>query len=108
MKELFDMTRRERRGTIVVLALIALILAVTLITRQWRNEPPVTPQQEEMLRFDAATDSLAPPQAVHRGKPHSRHHATKKKSPEKSGKNSGKKSGKKSPTSAPMDPVPQF
>lgn len=104
MKELFDMTRRERRGTIVVLALIALILAVTLITRQWRDEPPVTPQQEEMLRFDAATDSVAPPQAVHRGKPHTRHHATKKKSSRKSGKNSGKNS----PSSAPMDPVPQF
>ena len=104
MKELFDMTRRERRGTIIVLALIALVLAVTVMTRLWHDEPPVVPHQEEMLRFDAVTDSVPPSQALHRGKPHSGRHPVKKKSPKKS----GKKSGEKSPSSAPMDPVPQF
>ena len=108
MKELFDMTRRERRGTIIVLALIALVLAVTVAARHWRTEPPVTVPQEQLMRFDAETDSLPSSQAVRPDKEQSRHHPADRKPVSKSGKKQDGKSGKKSPSSAPMDPVPQF
>ena len=102
------MTRRELRGTIIVLALIALVLAVTMISRQWRDETPVTIPQEELLRFDAVTDSAPSPSAMRSDKRQPRHHSADKKPVRKSGKKSDKKPGRKSPSSAPMNPVPQF
>ena len=102
-KGFFDMTRHERRGTIAVLALIALLLIATLAVRSCRPETPVTVQAEAVQQFDAATDTVQPPVRGHakRDKQAAKPHSPKKKKHDN-------RPRKPAPAPRPVDPVPQF
>ena len=103
MKDFFIMTRNERRGTIVVLALIALILLSTLAVRSCRAEAPVGLVDSAMVQFESDIDSahiyVKEPASANKSR------ATKRKSKKKKPSSRPSK-----PTPAPrrMDPVPQF
>jgi len=101
------MTRSERRGTIVVLVLIALMLAGTVAVRSCRTvEPAVLEQQAvEMEHFDAETDSVPMP-AVKRQQHSSRDSSRRSLRPRRTRKNKPPKLARPAPR--PMDPVPQF
>lgn len=59
LKESFQMSRRERRGTIVILALIALLLIGTLIVRSCAKSQPISfVEPDEIEQFEAAADSV--------------------------------------------------
>ncbi len=97
MRDLFEMTRRERRGTIVVLALIAVLLAATVAVRSCRPAQQIYFPTEELM----ITDTTTTPVPDKSGRP-AKHAKTKKhypKSPKKS---------KPSPEPRRLDPVPQF
>lgn len=99
------MSRRERRGTIVVLVVIALILAGIVISRGWREASPVPSTLVEQAQFDAVTDSVPSP-AVKSPDKRSRskqpsHRRDAKKRP-------ARKSPAPSSAPEPMQPVPQF
>ena len=100
------MTRRERRGTIVVLAVIAVLVAATLLTRSCRDDvPEQAARQVELLEFEHQADTTRlterPPKSKHRGKGKT------------TGRHSRKSKGGKPPKKSPapprrVDPVPQF
>ena len=103
MKDLFDMTRQERRGTILLLALIAVVLVGTLCVRSCYAHGDEFQYSSAVQEFEADIDSshvtVSAP-ATHKAK-------------EK--KRSAKKQHKKEPDSkrhdhSPrrLDPVPQF
>ena len=103
LKELFQMSRQERRGTIVILALIALLLIGTLVVRSCgedRSEDIVEPNEIE--QFEAATDSVT----VTVDKP------LKKKNQQHAKRTKKHRSAPKKsrPEDKPrrLDPVPQF
>ena len=101
--DFFVMTRRERRGTIVVLLLIAMILISTVAVRSCRSQVPSEIQQADMVQFESSIDSAR--NQVTKTAPAKKSHATKRKSQKK------KPSPRPSkPASRPqrMDPVPQF
>ena len=94
-----DMTKRERRGTIIVLAVIALLMACTFAVRYCHNEPSPDLQQNEMQKYESEADTSllvfpAKPKKTHKSKK-----KTHKKHPPKS-----------KPDNRPrhIDPVPQF
>lgn len=99
------MSRRERRGTIVMLVLIALVLTVIVVSRGWREASPVSSSLVEQVQFDAETDSLSSPETKPAGKPL----RSKRPSHRRGAK---KQPVRKSPAPAsdpvPMKPVPQF
>lgn len=103
IKDYFEMTRHERRGAVVILLIIALMLAVAYVARCHR--PTSLPTENEVVRqFEAEVDTSTVEEF--------------KTSPKKSVKPDGKRSKRKSqkpskkPKSTPaprrMDPVPQF
>ena len=104
-KDFFDMSKHERRGTIVVLVLIAVMLAASVAVRSCRDTSAVSRSSVEQLQFDAATDTATPPatKSVKKEKPPKK--ARRSKS---SPKSSPRKSPKQPPASPPMTPVPQF
>lgn len=103
IKDFFVMTRNERRGTIVVLVLIALLLAGSVAVRSCRSSVPVIESQSNDLeRFDAETDTVLLPSEPRQSKSH------RDGSHRSSHRQSGKKSKPSNPASRPMDPVPQF
>ena len=59
-KDFFGMTRHERRGTIVLLALIVLVLAVTAILRYCSPSPRVDVTQPGIEQFEQQIDSVKP------------------------------------------------
>lgn len=94
------MTKRERRGTIVVLSLIAVILATSLLMRTRRSSAPVAGTDAVTLQaFEAQADS-----AVVTVNPPVRHKSDKKKSH----KRRGAKKSKPADKPRRLDPVPQF
>ena len=58
IKDLLTMTRRERQGTIALLAVIALLLVVTLAVRSCRQEPSAEPPRVEVQQFEAEVDTV--------------------------------------------------
>lgn len=100
MKDLFEMTRRERNGTIVVLVIIALLLAGTVVVQHCHYASPEL-QQSTIQQFESEADTsllIAPskPSDAHKSKPK---------------KQSRKRQPKKPKTSKQprhIDPVPQF
>lgn len=54
----FGMTRRERRGTIVILALMALVMAGGAVFRQCAPRPEVEVMQADIERFEQQLDSM--------------------------------------------------
>lgn len=102
MKEFFVMTRRERRGTIVVLLLISLLLISIVTVRSCKTEVPVEAQEAAMVQFEKEIDSVRMTENVNSKKPRAiRHKAKKKKKPSPG-------PAKSSPAPRRMDPVPQF
>lgn len=95
------MSRRERRGTVVVLALIALMLAAVAIANGWRKAPLVASPAVEQVQFDRVTDSV-PSQAV---KPSHKQERPKQPAHRRGAK---KKPAPKPVPRDPMTPVPQF
>ena len=94
-----EMTKRERRGTIVVLVVIALLMAGTVAVRYCHHEPLPESQQSEIQQFESDADSSL---LVFPEKPKKTHKPKKK-----SHKNHHPKS---KPDKQPrhIDPVPQF
>ena len=107
-KDFFDMSKHERRGTIVVLALIAVMLAASVAVRSCRDTSVASRPSVEQLQFDAATDTATPPatKSVKKEKPPKK--ARRSKSSPSRSKSSPRKSPKQPPASQPMTPVPQF
>ena len=99
LKGLFEMSRRERRGTVVLLLLMAAVIAVSAIVGLKKEAPPADVVRIEA--FDAETDSTV----LIVEKPARRHHEKHRRS----GKHRPAKKNK--PTSDKprrLDPVPQF
>ena len=96
------MSRRERRGTIVVLAIIAILLAGTQIVRSCENRGQELPQVTEIDEFEAATDSVAI--TVEKNKKEQRQQRSKRSKPHRT---SPKKPRPEKPARR-LDPVPQF
>ena len=63
IRDFFEMSRRERRGTVVVLVLIALMLGAVAVVHGWRKAPVASSPSVEQVQFDRMTDSV-PSQAV--------------------------------------------
>ena len=97
----FEMSRRERRGTVVVLVLIALMLGAVAVVHGWRKAPVASSPSIEQVQFDCMTDSV-PSQAV---KP-SHKQQRKRKPAHRAG--AKKKPAPKPTAPDPMTPVPQF
>ena len=55
-RELMSMSKHERRGALVVLLLIALLVALHVVVRFHERSKPVV-HSEQVRLFDAATDS---------------------------------------------------
>ena len=105
IKDFFEMTRHERRGAIVVLVTIALLLAATCFTRCHRRAD--VPQQADVIRqfeaeLDSSTMDVSKPLPEKAASPEGKHH---KASPKRS---KPAHSPKPSPSSRPMEPVPQI
>lgn len=103
LKDSFQMSRRERRGTIVILALIAVILIVTLVVRSCGNDQSaIFVESDEIERFEEATDSVTvtvEKSFKEKKRQHPKQPKQRRSSPKKS-----------RPDNQPrrLDPVPQF
>ena len=96
-KDLFEVTRRERRGSIVLMALIALVLAVTAFFRYCSPSPRVDVTQPGIERFEQQIDSVKPLTPAHKSPVSTR----KRHNPSR--KEKGKPSGQRR-----LEPVPQI
>ena len=104
VKEYFEMSRHERRGAIMVLILIALLLVATFAVRSCRQS--ASPVQDEALirqfETEADTTTLMAPHKKSFPKPSPntprKSHPKKKRHPV----------GPKRPPAPRLDPVPQF
>lgn len=103
-KDFLTMTRRERRGFIVVLVLIALLLAGTAIVRSCRGHEMVGVVQAEVEQFEAEADSAATATVT----PSRETRKTPAEAPRRSSRRKADKKSKPSPAPRPIDPVPQF
>ena len=99
-KSYFEMTRRQRRGTIVVLVVIALLLALMAVLRTVKTDAVDPVAGIELQQPDSAADSAAvkdiSPQRSHKSKASGKHrrHPAKKTKPNRQPHR--------------LDPVPQF
>lgn len=100
LKSLFDMSRRERRGTIVLLLLMAVALIVSAIVGMKKEAPPAD-AVVAVEAFEAETDSSV----FTVEKPDRRHHE-KRRHPAK--RHPSKKSKPTPEKPRRLDPVPQF
>ena len=96
------MSRQERRGTIVILALIALLLIGTLVVRScgedWSED---FVESDEIEQFEAATDSVTV--TVEKNIKKKQHHTKRTKQ-----RRSGPKKSRPEDKPRRLDPVPQF
>ena len=99
-KGFFDMTRRERRGTIVLLSFMVVLLLVTAVAKLKKTTPPPPVARAAVEAFEAETDSVViVADKPSRHKPAKKKHRTKHSSPKKP----------KAPVKPRrLDPVPQF
>ena len=98
------MTRRERRGAIVVLVFIAVLLAATAAVRSCRTGE-VTPV-ERLQRFEQQIDSSSIDTEDHKSAPEKKRKAPTERRKPKSKPKPVKQKPKREPL--PMEPVPQF
>lgn len=105
MKELFEMSRHQRRGSIVVLALIALLLAATVAMRHCGSSvQPVQSIDIQDFAAEADTTLISTPKRV--TKPSSDSKGERRK-PRRHRPASPRKP-KPAPAPRRLDPVPQF
>ena len=98
------MSKRERVGTIVVLSIMALIMAVTIVLRYCEPSSPVDEQVDAIEQFEVQADSAAAATATVK-------HKSTKTSKTKSAKKSRQRASKKERQQReprPIDPVPRF
>jgi len=102
MRDFFDMTRHERRGTIVLLVIIAVILLSTLAVRSCKTDVPTDAHEAALIQFESEIDSarVDDTTAVPQRPRHAKRKVRKKKQPTRS-------SGT-SPQPRRVDPVPSF
>lgn len=117
--DFFSMTRRERTGTLVVVAILAVAIAIAACVRSCHRPTPVTVESsEQMQRFKAQVEQITPESLQQREsrherknkKKHKRDNDNKGKSP-KGSKAKSQKGNKKSPNhgrNRPLDEVPSF
>ena len=99
VKDFFEMKRHERRGAIVVLALIALLLAATCVVRCSSESSRPVPAVD-IRQFEAEADSAT----VIDAKPSSK----KKTAPKTKRRHASPKHSKPAPAPRRLDPVPQI
>lgn len=98
-QDFFAMSRHERRGTIALMALIALVLAVTALLRLCSPAPQVQVPQADIEQFEQHIDSIQPSTPTH----------GKRKKPVSSRKpHRPSKKPKSPPQPRRLDPVPQI
>ena len=102
LKQLFQMSRRERRGTIVILAAVAVLLAGTQVYRSCVKDtvPPLQATEINQFEVEADTTTLTVGYAKKDAK---KHHPKRSSSRRKSPK--GPRPEK---PARRLDPVPQF
>ena len=95
------MTRRERRGTIVLLVLMAIVIAVFSITKFKQENLLQTEYAAELETFEKQTDTIVfTVEKTEPNKPDKKRHAAKKRAAKKEKPSSDKPRR--------LDPVPQF
>ncbi len=101
MKDLFDMTRRERRGMVVLLIAIAAMLVLAVAARYHKEPVPTTAAGHELVLPDEVLDTVG----IRNNKPGGQ--KSKRKS---SKKHQQRKPSTPKPEREPrrLDPVPQF
>lgn len=99
-KQYFEMTRRQRFGTIVVLIVIAVLLVMTVVVRSCRIDGVDPVPLSELQQFEAQVDSAAV--TTSDSKPVSK--------PKSRSKRHTKPARKAKPSHQPrrLDPVPEF
>lgn len=103
-KDLFAMTKRERRGTIVVLLVIAILLILSFALKRSKPSVPDDVKESEMLQFEAEVDSVRVIPNSHKAKP--KPSAEKGKVHKKRKKPTREQKPKTRPRN--VDPLPQF
>lgn len=103
MKDLFDMTRHERRGMIAMLIVIALSLVVAIAARCHHEDVSHDVSALEINRFESVIDSVA----AEPDKPQHTKPQRTKATPRRTKK---QPSGKPKPAQEPrrIEPVPNF
>ena len=96
------MSRRERRGTIVILAAIAILLAGTQVYRSCVRETSVSLHATEINQFETETDTSA--LTVKKANKEARKHHPKRSTP----RNKPSKAPKPKKPARRLDPVPQI
>ena len=100
-KELFVMTRRERRGTIVLLMLMAVIIMLSTIIGHRHENMPQNQTAAQLESFEQQTDTtVLTVEKVKLHKPGKKRHGSKRQS--------GKKEKPTPDKPRRLDPVPQF
>lgn len=102
IKDFFEMSKRERIGTIVVLVLLTIIMVATVLQRSCEPSPPVIEHMDELERFETEADSAVVTSVKPKGTKR-----TKSKSAKK-GRHHAPKKDKQPRGPHPIDPVPQF
>ncbi len=99
--DLMEMNKRQRRGAIVVLAVIALLLVATVAVRSCRATVPHEVVNVDLQQFEAQADSSASPADVR---------PVKKATPttRKPRRSRHPKPPRPSREPRPVEPVPQF
>lgn len=106
LKDFWTMTRRERQGTIIVLAVIALLLVSTMAVRSCNHSQEVVGvQSARVLEFEADVDSMNVTVEKKAQRAHGKK-AKPKSTPRK--KKDKSRPSAPSPQPRPLDPVPQF
>ena len=100
LKDFFDMTKRERRGTIVLLLLMGVLLLITYGMGMKKDSTAVKVNVDSLEMFERQADStvIAAKQPTH--------HKTRKKKHVR--KRHADKNPKPSGEPRRLDPVPQF
>lgn len=99
------MTRRERRGTIVLLAAIALMLVVAFAARCHHEVVPEMVNDVEISRFETQVDSV---QAEPLKPSHPFDTMKSTKTTKKRSRRASPKKAKPSREPRPVDPIPSF
>ena len=102
LKQLFQMSRRERRGTIVILAAIAALLACTQVYRSCVRDTIAPIQTTEINQFETEADTTT--LTVGQTKKDAKKHHPKRSGPRRK----SPKGPRPEKPARRLDPVPQF
>ncbi len=109
LKDILTMSRRERQGTIALLAVIALLLVATVVVRSCRHESTVDPPRVEVQQLEADVDTVdvvVKEKAIKRQDgPSKQQESPSKRSPKRF---RHPKRTKPAHAPRPLDPVPAF